>query len=64
MNLANTWIHDFGRFKMVLDRTDIDISKQVEKFGWYSDESFETSLFEKHLKKHQQTFHLCRQSRL
>jgi hypothetical protein len=26
---------------MVLDRTDTDISKQVEKPGWYSDESFE-----------------------
>ena len=51
MGLANTWVHDFGRFKMVLDKTDTDISKQVEKFGWYSDEVFETSLFEKHLKK-------------
>lgn len=51
MGLANTWVHDFGKFKMVLDKTDTDISKQVEKFGWYSDESFETSLFEKHLKK-------------
>src|SRR5574341_1177435 len=51
MGLANTWVHDFGKFKMVLDKTDTDISKQVERFGWYSDESFETSLFEKHLKK-------------
>ena len=51
MGLANTWIHDFGKFKMVLDRTDTDISKQVEKSGWYSDESFEASLFEKYLKK-------------
>lgn len=51
MGLANTWVHDFGKFKMVLDHTDTDISKQVEKSGWYSDEAFEASLFEKHLKK-------------
>lgn len=51
MGLANTWVHNFGKFKMVLDKTDTDISKQVEKFGWYSDEAFETSLFEKYLKK-------------
>ena len=29
-----------------LDRTDTDISKQVEKSGWYSDESFEASIKE------------------
>lgn len=51
MGLANTWVHDFGKFKMVLDRTDTDISKQVERSGWYSDEAFEASLFEKYLKK-------------
>ncbi len=46
-----TWIHDFGKFKMVLSKDDDDISPQIEEFGWYEDEKFETKIFEKHLKK-------------
>ena len=50
-NLKNTWVHDFGKFKMVLDESDVDISKQVKEFGWYEDEKFECSVFEKYLKE-------------
>lgn len=50
MNLRNTWVHDFGKFKMVLDKNDVDISKQVKEFGWYEDEKFESKVFEAHLK--------------
>jgi FkbM family methyltransferase len=48
---ADTWVHDLGKFKMVLSKTDVDISPQIEKFGWYEDEKFDTKVFEKHLKK-------------
>ena len=47
----DTWIHDFGKFKMVLSKTDTDISPQIAKFGWYEDEKFDTQIFEKYLKK-------------
>lgn len=48
--MTDTWIHDFGKFKMVLDKDDADISKQVKEFGWYKDEKFETQVFESYLK--------------
>jgi FkbM family methyltransferase len=47
----DTWVHDFGKFKMVLSKSDEDISPQIKEFGWYEDEKFETKIFEKHLKK-------------
>ena len=50
MVLKNTWVHDFGKFKMVLDESDVDISKQVKESGWYYDEKFESKVFEAHLK--------------
>lgn len=46
----STWVHNFGKFRMVLDKDDIDISKQVKEFGWYQDEKFESKVFEAHLK--------------
>ncbi|MGQ0606706.1 MAG: FkbM family methyltransferase [Candidatus Nitrosotenuis sp.] len=48
---ADTWIHDFGKFKMVLSKADLDISAEVKKFGWYEDENFDSEIFETHLKK-------------
>lgn len=50
MNLNNIWVHDFGKFKMVLDSTDKDISEQIKNFGWYKDEMITTQVFEKYLK--------------
>lgn len=46
-----TWTHDLGKFKMVLSKSDTDISPQIEKYGWYEDEKFETQVFGNHLKK-------------
>lgn len=51
MNLENRWVHDFGKFKMVLDKTDVDISKQIKVHGWYEDEKFESEIFSDHLKQ-------------
>ena len=45
------WVHDFKEFKMVLDKNDLDFSRQVKYLGNYSTESFETMVFEKYLKK-------------
>lgn len=42
--------HDFGKFKMVLDRGDSDISRQIHNQGWYVDEKFDTEIFRKYLK--------------
>jgi len=50
MNLENRWVHDFGKFKMVLDKTDVDISQQIKVHGWYEDEKFESEIFSKHLR--------------
>lgn len=47
---GETWIHDFGKFKIVLSKADLDISSEIKKFGWYEDEKFDTFVFEKHLK--------------
>lgn len=45
------WIHNFTDFKMILDKNDLDFSRQVKYLGNYSTESFETKVFEKYLKK-------------
>jgi len=50
MDLQSIWVHDFGKFKMVLDKNDKDVSEQIKKFGWYKDELIETEVFEKYLK--------------
>ena len=50
MKLENTWIHNFGKFKMVLDENDTDVSSQIREYGWYDDEKIEIQIFEKYLK--------------
>lgn len=47
----NTWIHDFGNFRIVLDKADLDLSRQVEMLGTYSTESLEVTVLENYLKK-------------
>jgi FkbM family methyltransferase len=47
----DTWIHNFGNFKMVLDKTDVDISRQIKESGWYEDEKFESQIFSEQLKQ-------------
>jgi FkbM family methyltransferase len=47
---ADTWVHNFGKFKIVLSKADLDISVEVQKFGWYEDEKFDTEVFTNHLK--------------
>jgi FkbM family methyltransferase len=51
-NLENNqvWIHDFVEFKMILDKNDLDFSRQVKYLGNYSTELLETKVFEKYLK--------------
>jgi FkbM family methyltransferase len=44
------WIHDFVEFKMILDKNDLDLSRQVKYLGNYSTESLETKVFDKYLK--------------
>ena len=51
MKLENTWIHDFGKFKIVLDENDADVSSQIREYGWYDDEKIEVQTIEKYLKK-------------
>ena len=46
-----TMLYDLGKFKMVLDKTDSDISEQIKNYGWYADERFVTEIFEKNLFK-------------
>jgi FkbM family methyltransferase len=41
----DTLLYDLGKFKMVLDRSDSDISEQIENYGWYDDERFVTEVF-------------------
>lgn len=48
--MEDTWIHNFNNFKIVLSKSDADISPQIQKFGWYEDEKFETEIFAKNLK--------------
>ena len=50
MKLENTWIHNFGKFKMILDENDTDVSDQIRESGWYDDEKMEIQIFEKYLK--------------
>jgi len=51
MNQVDESIHNFENFKMVLDKNDVDISKQIRDNGWYTDEKLETDVFQSHLKK-------------
>lgn len=48
---SNTWIYDFGEFKMILDKEDNDLSRQVRYTGAYQDEMLETKVIRQHLKK-------------
>lgn len=48
--MKDTFIHDFGKYKMVLDNYDADVSKQIREFGWYRDENFDTEILQRHLK--------------
>ncbi|MEM3089144.1 MAG: FkbM family methyltransferase [Candidatus Nitrosotenuis sp.] len=45
-----TWVHDFGKFKMVLDESDKDLSRQVKFTGAYNDEKLETAVIRENLK--------------
>lgn len=47
------WVHDFGKFKMILDKKDLDFSRQVMMLGKYATESHESEIFKKQLKKDQ-----------
>lgn len=49
--MENTWVHNFNNFKMTLSKSDTDIAPQIQKFGWYEDERFETEIFAKNLQK-------------
>ena len=49
--VLQSWIHDFGDFRMVLDKSDLDLSRQVKMLGKYSTESFEKTVLENYLKK-------------
>lgn len=48
--LENTFIYDFGTFRMVLDKRDPDVSRQIHEHGWYVDERFDIKVFRKHLR--------------
>jgi FkbM family methyltransferase len=48
--LDNTFVYNFGKFRMVLDKHDSDISRQIQEHGWYLDERFDIEVFQKHLK--------------
>jgi len=50
-NNQNSLVHDFGKFKLVLDKNDLDISQQIKDSGWYKDEEYETKLFKKKLRE-------------
>lgn len=45
-----TWVHNFGKFKMILDESDRDLSRQVKFTGAYNDEKLETSVMKENLK--------------
>ena len=51
--MKELWTYDFGKFRMILDKSDLDLSRQVEMLGTYSTESFEKKVLEKYLKKDQ-----------
>ena len=48
--LKNTFVYDLGTFRLVLDKDDPDVSRQIEQHGWYVDEGFDIKVFRKHLK--------------
>jgi FkbM family methyltransferase len=50
MTLDNTFVYNFGKFRMVLDKHDPDVSRQIQEHGWYVDERFDIEVFQKHLK--------------
>jgi FkbM family methyltransferase len=50
MALDNTFVYNFGKFRMVLDKHDPDVSRQIQEHGWYLDERFDIEVFQKHLK--------------
>jgi FkbM family methyltransferase len=47
---CDTWLHDFGDFKMLLYENDRDFARQIKYLGNYSTESLETKIFAKYLK--------------
>ena len=49
-HIPHTWVHDFGKFKLVLDESDTDFSRQVKMSGRYNYEILEPKIFEKYLK--------------
>jgi len=46
-----TELYDLGKFKIILDKNDLDISEQIRNFGWYEDEKFVTKVFSKNISK-------------
>ena len=50
MTLDNTFVYNFGKFRMVLDKHDPDVSRQIQEHGWYVDERFDIEVFQKYLK--------------
>lgn len=48
--LKNTFVYDFGTFRMVLDNYDPDVSRQIQQHGWYVDERFDIKVFRKYLR--------------
>ena len=50
---VKTWVHDFGQFKMVLDESDKDLSRQVKFTGSYNDEKLETDVMRASLSRGQ-----------
>ncbi|WP_316506234.1 FkbM family methyltransferase [Nitrosopumilus sp.] len=48
--MTKLWVHDFGKFRMVLDESDMDLSRQVRMLGEYSTESFEAKVCKEYLK--------------
>jgi FkbM family methyltransferase len=51
MSLKDTFVHDFGKFKMVLDSNDNDVSLQIKEHGWYVDEQFDIQILHRYLKE-------------
>ena len=49
--LENTFVYDFGTFRMVLDKQDPDVSRQIDEHGWYVDETFDIEIFRKYVRE-------------
>jgi FkbM family methyltransferase len=49
--LDNTFVYDFGTFRMVLDKQDPDVSRQIDEHGWYVDETFDIEIFRKYVRE-------------